>query len=83
MLAAWPGAASLRDLNLSDNEIGDDGMAALAESPHLAGLRSLLLNDNCNTEAGRRRVFGSPTLKQCFPLEVRRSELDVFAAFRR
>lgn len=43
-LAAWPGAASLRSLDLKDNpQITDTGARALAESPHLAGLERLNL----------------------------------------
>jgi hypothetical protein len=56
-LARWPHVARLRDLDLSRNEIGDEGAAALAESPHLAGLRRLALNGNRITEAGKRALF--------------------------
>jgi uncharacterized protein (TIGR02996 family) len=52
----------LRGLDLSNNHISDDGMRAIAESPHLDGLESLNLRGNPASE-GRvadaiRRRFG-------------------------
>ena len=40
-LGAWPGATSLRTLNLAKNKLGDEGLAALLKGEHLAGLRAL------------------------------------------
>jgi uncharacterized protein (TIGR02996 family) len=40
--------------------IGDEGVAALAASPHLVGLRELTLEGNPITSAGSRALAGSP-----------------------
>lgn len=51
--------AGLRELNLSRNDLGDDEAAALAESPHLGGLRVLDVRDNPRlTEDDRGRLRG-------------------------
>ena len=60
LLARWPRLANLRDLDLSRNEIGDEGAVALAESPHLTNLRRLSLTGNRITESGKRTLAGSP-----------------------
>ena len=44
------------------NEIGPDGAAALAGSPHLAGLQSLHLGRNRIGEAGAGALASSPYL---------------------
>jgi hypothetical protein len=51
-LAAWPGLAQVRSLTFGD-QIGDDGIRALTESPHATSLEALDL-DHGN---------GSPTAK--------------------
>lgn len=40
-LGAWPGAASLHTLNLSENKLGDKGIAALVQGPQLSRVSSL------------------------------------------
>jgi uncharacterized protein (TIGR02996 family) len=40
-LAAWPGLASVRVLNLSGNEFGRAGLRGLLRSPHAAALKEL------------------------------------------
>jgi uncharacterized protein (TIGR02996 family) len=40
-LAAWPGLAQLRSLNLSGNAISEEGLLALLSSPRAAGLKEL------------------------------------------
>jgi uncharacterized protein (TIGR02996 family) len=42
-LAAWPGLASVRSLNLSGNELGQAGLRALLRSKNAAGLKELSL----------------------------------------
>ncbi|MBN9518947.1 TIGR02996 domain-containing protein [bacterium] len=56
-LAACPGVASVRLLDLSRNTLGPTAARALAASPHLAGLRALRLR-NCQLgdQAVRRLV---------------------------
>ena len=42
-LAAWPGLASVRTLNLSGNDLAVAGLRALLRSPHATGLKELSL----------------------------------------
>ena len=59
-LAAAPGLASVRRLDLSRNVFGPTGVNALAASPHLAGLRALDLRDcGFGDQAVRRLVRGT------------------------
>ncbi len=59
-LAAAPGMASVRRLDLSRNVFGPTGVNALAASPHLAGLRALDLRDcGFGDQAVRRLVRGT------------------------
>lgn len=44
-LAAWPGLARLRSLNLSGNDPGRTGLQALLGSPHVIGLKELVLRN--------------------------------------
>jgi uncharacterized protein (TIGR02996 family) len=69
-LCRWP-LALLRDLDLSRTGIGDDGAAALADSPHLTGLRRLALNGNRITEAGKRLLLAVPHFQKLPALELR------------
>jgi hypothetical protein len=41
MLAAWPGLARVRFLDLSINRIGENGLRSLVMSPHASGLAAL------------------------------------------
>jgi uncharacterized protein (TIGR02996 family) len=52
-LAAWPGLAHLKELDLSDNWIGDAGAKDLANSPHLDGLELLHVAHNDITKKGK------------------------------
>ncbi|MBY0231864.1 MAG: hypothetical protein K2W96_21490 [Gemmataceae bacterium] len=45
-LAAWPGLARLRVLDLSGNRIGPKGLLALADSPHAGSLEALMLDSS-------------------------------------
>lgn len=62
-LAAWPGATALHSLNLQDNpQITDAGAIALAESPHLTGIKRLNLRGirfGADALAALRTRFGS------------------------
>ncbi|HVL16313.1 MAG TPA: TIGR02996 domain-containing protein [Gemmata sp.] len=49
VIANAPQFASLRGLELTNNEIGPDGVAALATSPYLCGLRDLDLAGGSNS----------------------------------
>jgi uncharacterized protein (TIGR02996 family) len=49
LIAAAPQLASLRGLELPNNDIGPDGVAALASSAHLRGLTDLNLAGGSNT----------------------------------
>jgi uncharacterized protein (TIGR02996 family) len=44
VVARWPGVASLRSLRLAGDNLGQRGIAALAASPYLTGLRRLDLS---------------------------------------
>lgn len=60
-LAAWPGAAALRSLDLKDNPITDAGARKLADSSYLTGLTQLQLNGTQIGSEGRtalRTRFG-------------------------
>ena len=65
-LSRSPGASKLTWLNLSgDNGIGMDGARALAESPHLAGLKFLFVNSKYDGGVGQdglRALIASPHL---------------------
>ena len=59
-LAASPGLASVRLLDLSRNTFSPSGVRVLAASPHLAGLRALDLRDcRFGDQAVRRLVRGT------------------------
>jgi len=56
VLAATPGAAGLRFLGLSCNEMTDRGAQALASSPHLGNLWRLALHSNNFTGVGEEAL---------------------------
>jgi uncharacterized protein (TIGR02996 family) len=45
LLMHWPGLASVRSLTLNGNDVSRDGLRALLQSPHAAGLKELSLRD--------------------------------------
>lgn len=55
-LAGWQGLAHLKELDLSDNWIGDAGAKDLANSPHLDGLEVLYLAHNDITKTGKEAL---------------------------
>ena len=55
-LAAWPAAASLQWLDISENKIPAAGARALAASPYLARLKRL--NANSQGAAILQKKFG-------------------------
>ncbi len=60
LLARSASLSRLRALALSDNgQVGSDGLAMLADSPHLAGLRALDVSGNAVGDAGVRAVVRS------------------------
>ncbi len=72
-LADWAGGALLdpacmariapvTELDLSGLQLGDDGLAAFAESARLPGLRKLFLNGNGLTDAGAAVLAAAPGL---------------------
>jgi uncharacterized protein (TIGR02996 family) len=76
VLASSPFLGRLLHLSLASSlqvggpRIGDDGLAALAGSPHLARLRSLWLNSNEITGLGLAILGQSPHLAQLASLEL-------------
>ena len=50
---------------LGYNRIGDAGVQALAQSPHLQNLTTLILGYNGIGEAGREALRNSPYLRRC------------------
>ena len=46
VLAGWPGLGRLRSLALSGNDLREDGLRTLLQSPHLGGLKQLAVRDN-------------------------------------
>jgi uncharacterized protein (TIGR02996 family) len=69
-LAACPGLARLRELELTGSHIRDAGARALAASPHLAGLRVLRLGSNGIRGPGARALAESPHLAGLRVLEI-------------
>ena len=59
------------DLDLSRTGIGDAGIAAIVESPHMTRLRRLALNGNRITEAGKRLLLAVPHFQKLPVLELR------------
>src|SRR5262249_23036587 len=73
-LAASPYLARLVSLELIDGTAGDEGAAALAASPHLGGIRSLV------GDAGALALASSPHLSRLELLDLRHNNA---AAVRR
>jgi uncharacterized protein (TIGR02996 family) len=64
------GANRLRDLNLSGNPLGDDGMRVLAACPHLENLRTLRLVDCRIGDEGVRVLAASPHFTNLVVLDL-------------
>jgi hypothetical protein len=62
-LAACPGLARLRELELTGSRVSNRAAQALAASPHLANLRVLRLEQNGIQGTGARALAESPHLK--------------------
>jgi uncharacterized protein (TIGR02996 family) len=62
-LAACPGLARLRELDLTGGGIGNNGARALAASPHLTNLRVLRLESHGIQSPGARALAESPHLQ--------------------
>ena len=61
----------LRSLALSDNgRISSDGLAMLADSPHLGGLRALDVSGNAVGDEGIRETIRSRYLSQLHTFRV-------------
>lgn len=64
LLAAWPGLAHVEVLSLAANRsLGDEGLRALAGSPHAKALRALDVSGGRITEVGIRAVLELPRLE--------------------
>jgi uncharacterized protein (TIGR02996 family) len=61
-LVELPELARLRELDLRDNDLGDEGLAALLASPHLTGLRLLDLRRTNLTGDGAQALAACPRL---------------------
>jgi uncharacterized protein (TIGR02996 family) len=70
---ALPG---LRWLDLSNQGIGAEGVAALAASPHLSGLTGLNLQGNNLTSAGLRALTRSPHLRGLTHLDLSGADFE-------
>ncbi|HEX7704035.1 MAG TPA: TIGR02996 domain-containing protein, partial [Kofleriaceae bacterium] len=65
-----PAAASLRSLVIFGAYLGDDGVATLAASPHLANLRRLGLGKNAIYARGRTAISESKHLRGVIDLDL-------------
>jgi uncharacterized protein (TIGR02996 family) len=70
-LAASPHLATIRELDLHGNNVGDEGAAALAASPHLGALRVLALSFNLINVEGVRALAASAHLAGLKELHLR------------
>jgi len=58
-------------LDLEDNQLGDDGVAGLADSPNAANVQMLSLTRNNITDEGLKRLAASPHLGQVKRLHLK------------
>ena len=63
-------------LNLASNCLGNDGLDAIHDSPHLGNLRELYLGDNSITDDGIRRFVMAPLVEQLHVLDVRYTQIS-------
>ena len=68
-LASLPWLRALTTLELR-GDVGDEGAAALAESPHVANLRTLLLRNDGIGDRGAAALAQSPTLLRLSALSL-------------
>lgn len=69
---------NLQTLNLSNNWLEREGVAALAQGPQMSRLRSLDLEDNFRGEEGARSLAASPRLHHLTDLNLGSNELGVW-----
>lgn len=62
--------SSLRALDLSQNDIGDEGVKAIAESPVFSNLRQLNLKSNQITDQGAEYLANSSILENLRSLQL-------------
>src|SRR5262249_9633562 len=73
-LAAWPGLATVRALDLGDNIITGKGIQALVCSPHFRP-EYLQLNDTAISDAGARALAAWSGLANLITLDLSHSQL--------
>jgi carbon storage regulator CsrA len=69
-LASSPYLASLAELDVSEQDVGDDGVALLATSPHVTSLKTLLLRGNGIGDAGAVVLANSSVLAGLSALDL-------------
>jgi uncharacterized protein (TIGR02996 family) len=74
-LAAWPGLARSRELNLEQCALGSAGAAALAASPNLSGLTYLRLYSNGIGPEGARALADAKYLTHLRELDLGANEI--------
>jgi uncharacterized protein (TIGR02996 family) len=80
-LAGAANLAGLRVLDLGENDrVGEGGIRALAESPHLTNLRALSLSGIALTANGAQALAGSPNLANLEVLDLSGGGLDAAGA---
>ena len=75
-LADFPSLARMEALDLRNNNLGDDGTAILAASPHVKGLRYLDLGFNRIGSSGSASIARSPNLAGLSTLKLDDNFLD-------
>jgi uncharacterized protein (TIGR02996 family) len=74
ILAEASDLAAIRKLNLAGCRLGDDGVAELLASPHLA-CTQLTLRENDISDEGAQALADAPALAQCRALFLARNQL--------
>jgi uncharacterized protein (TIGR02996 family) len=70
-LAAAPGFAALREIDLNQNRLGDEGLRALVGAPCLPELRVLDISDNGLSDEGLRALADSDLFGRLTRLDLR------------
>jgi Leucine-rich repeat (LRR) protein len=68
--------SQMRMLLMSDNNIGDEGVAAIAANPTLGKLHSLGLSHNRITDQGVRLILDSPHLISLKNLDIQENTIS-------